>query len=122
MLKRLIAQISEILRREIQVGEALPGLAADVGCSAAHLGVVGNVGPDVAERMGRMAAVFGADRAMALAERWRREDMVVNCAWCDERSACKTALSRKDLRPEAVTFCPNTENFHALTARYGIAN
>lgn len=122
MLNHLIARIGEVLRREAQAGDALPGLASDVGYAPANMTFVGNVPHAVARRMGRMATIFGAGRTVSLAERWRRDDMMSNCVSCDARRACKTAQRRTDIRPDDVDFCPNAENYRLLASRCGVAS
>ena len=115
MFRRLIGRIIGMACRDGWAGLSVAADECPPGC-----GWMGSGGKDVARRMMRMAAVFGASRAASLAEDWRREEMAANCKWCDARRACRIAQRRTDLRPQDVSFCPNTDNYRVLAAQCGI--
>lgn len=61
-----------------------------------------------ADRLGRMAAIFGMDRQAIRARTDDHLAMLKTCNRCADRTACDLALTRGDLRrPQDCGFCPN---------------
>lgn len=102
-------------RRQV---EALgPAAAADFGVTLADVAATARQPGDVAERIARMAAVFGVEAALTRLDRYHAQDMARTCAGCPSRAVCARALHRADLPAVAqVDFCPNAPAYRALAA------
>jgi|GEM_PF-4892421 len=102
-------------RRQVEV--LGPAAAADFGVTLADVGAVAHQPGDVPDRMQRMAAVFGAEDALAKADRYSLQDMAHNCADCAARGVCARVLYRAQ-GPEVgeVDFCPNAPAYREMAA------
>lgn len=100
-------------RRQVEV--LGPAAAADFGMTLADVGAAARQPGDVPDRMQRMAAVFGAQDALAKADRYSLQDMAHNCADCAARGVCARVLYR-GRGPEAgeVEFCPNAPAYREM--------
>ena len=94
---------------------AAPAAAADLGIAPADLLAIARHPGDLPDRMGRMAARFGASGAMARLGRWESLDMTRACAACPHRRACDRALDTQ-AAAETCGFCPNAATYRRLAA------
>lgn len=103
------------LKTRRQVEALGPAAAADFGVTLADVSVAALQPGDVPDRMQRMAAVFGADRALSGTDRYRLQDMAQTCADCAARRVCARVLYR-DTAPDAgdVGFCPNAPAYREM--------
>ena len=90
----------------------------DIGVTAGDVSAAIDMKIDLPDRMGRMAAVFGAAPALRRADRWQVFDMARVCDACKHRHACNHALAAEGgAAPGDVAFCPNAGEYRVLAAQ-----
>lgn len=100
---------------ERQLGQLAEQAAADFGVPPADLHAAARQKGDEADRMDRMAAVFGAEAGLRAANRYQRLDMARACTCCTDRATCADLLHGEGpVTPEAAAFCPNAAEYRAM--------
>ena len=88
--------------------ETLAELAADCGLSADTLVELTRAGPHAADEMNTMMDALGIDAGKVEAQdRATFADLRVNCARCDQKSACRSSLAEGTAFLSFNEFCNN---------------
>ncbi len=80
---------------------------ADLGLTRDQLAAFVMMPPEVDERLGQMATVFGVDIAAIRQHYADYLDLLQTCESCGAVSACQKALATPGITAESCSFCPN---------------
>lgn len=111
MLKRIraLAGRAQGLR---QVASLSDRALADAGLSRDQAEAFVSMPRDVPERVAAMARLFGLGAGEVMADRASHIQLLLTCAECLDRAACRQVLDRGPLsRPRDADFCLNKRRF-----------
>ncbi len=106
------------LRELSEIDEMTEHDLVDLGLSREQMKALITIPRDVADRVARMAEIFGVDPRDLTADRSGYVDILCNCADCKARVECAHEMAKgEDADPENCGFCVNAGSFALLSAQ-----